>query len=100
MTNHIFDMFNPTSFWVENAWDRYKKLHDSFGPKIIPLTIDEVGDYSIYVKENLSGIFGIKIKNHLTKYVLATKDGGSVLYFHEKLGDSLKMYNVIYVEVL
>ena len=100
MTNNIFDTSNPTSSLMENAWDIYKKLHNSFGPKIIPLTIDEVGDYSIYVKENLSGIFGVKIKNQLTNYVLATKDGGSVLYFHEKLGDSLKMYNVIYVEVL
>jgi len=100
MTNNIFDTSNPNSSWVETAWDIYKKLHDSFGPKIIPLTINEVGDYSIYVKENLSGIFSVKIKNHLTKYVLATKDGGSVLYFHEKLGDSLKMYNIIYVEVL
>ena len=78
----------------------YRKLHDSFGSKIIPLTIDEVGDYSIYVRENLSGISGVKIKNHLTNYVLATKDGGSVLYFHEKLDDSLKMYNVIYAKCL
>lgn len=100
MTNHIFDMSNPTSSWVENVWDIYKKLHNPFGPKIIPLTIDEVGDYSIYVKENLSGIPGVEIKSHLTNYVLATKDGGSVLYFHEKLDDSLKMYNVIYAKCL
>ena len=100
MTNHIFDTSNPTFFWVENAWDIYKKLHNSFGPKIIPLTIDEVGDYSIYVRENLSGISGVKIKNHLTNCVLATKDGGFVLYFHEKLDDSLKMYNVIYAKCL
>lgn len=100
MTNNIFDTSNPNSSWVETAWDIYKKLHDSFGPKIIPLTIDEVGDYSIYVKENLSGIPGVEIKSHLTNYVLATKDGGSVLYFHEKLDDSLKMYNVIYAKCL
>lgn len=98
MTNHIFDTSNPNPSWAENMWDIYRKMHGFF--TIIPLTIDEVGDYSIYVKENLSGISGIKIKNHLTNYVLATKDGGSVLYFHEKLDDSLKMYNVIYAKVL
>lgn len=100
MTNHIFDTSNPNCDWAENMWDMYKKLYGYFKPKIIPLTIDEVGDYSIYVKENLSGIPGVKIKNHLTNYVLATKDGGSVLYFHEKLDDSLKMYNVIYAKCL
>lgn len=100
MTNHIFDTSNPDPSWAENMWDMYKKLHGYFKPKIIPLTIDEVGDYSIYVKENLSGIPGVKIKNHLTNYVLATKDGGSVLYFHKKLDDSLKMYNVIYAKIL
>ena len=100
MTNHIFDTSNPNYDWLEKAWDMYRELHGYFEPKIIPLTIDEVGDYSIYVKENLSGISGVEIKNHLTNYVLATKDGGSVLYFHEKLDDSLKMYNVIYAKVL
>jgi len=100
MTNNIFDLFNPTSSWTENMWDRYRELHGFWRPKIVPLTIDKVGDYSIYVRENLLYAPGIEIKGYLSDTILSTEGGGSIIYFHEKLDDSLKMYNVIYSEVL
>lgn len=100
MANHIFDTSNPNSSWVENAWYIYKKLHDSFGPKIVPLTIGEVGDYSIYVGENLLHASGIEIKGYLSDAILSAEGGGSIIYFPEKLDDSLKMYNVIYAKIL
>ena len=100
MTNHIIDTSNPDPYWAVNMWDIYRKLHGYFEPKIIPLTIDEVGDYSIYVKENLFRISGIEIKGYVSDSIIPTEGGGSVLYFHEKLDDSLKMYNVIYAKCL
>lgn len=100
MTNHIFNTSNPNSSWVENAWDIYRKLHSSFGPKIVPLTIYEVGDYSIYVRENLLHASGIEIKGYLSDTILSTENGGSIIYFPKKLDDSLRMYNVIYAKCL
>lgn len=100
MTNHIFDTSNPIPSWAENMWDMYKKLHGYFKPKIIPLTIDKVGDYSIYVRENLLYVSGIEIKGYLSDTILSAEDGGSIIYFPKKLDDSLKMYNVIYAKCL
>lgn len=100
MTNHIFDISNPNPSWAENMWDMYKKLHGFYEPKIVPLTIEEVGDYSIYVKEDLFRISGIEIKGYISDSIISSLGGGSIIYFHEKLDDSLKMYNIIYAKVL
>lgn len=100
MMNHIFDMSNPNPSWAENMWDMYKKLHGFYEPKIVPLTIGEVGDYSIYVRENLLHASGIEIKGYLSDTILSAEDGGSIIYFPEKLDDSLRMYNVIYAKCL
>ena len=55
----------------------------------------EVGDYSIYIHENLNGIYQIGIFNdkgntYISKEILASSEG-SIVYFNEKITPDIKV---------
>ena len=70
--------------------------------KNIPLTIIEVGQYSIYVKEELNDIdkvlLGDSCVSNMSSEIVANP-GGSIIYFPNPIPEKYKYYNVVYVKV-
>lgn len=65
-----------------------------FGAKHVVFRPNEVGDYSIYIKENLDGILQIGIlseeKWYVSKEILSSSEG-SVVYFDKKIIPDIKV---------
>ena len=67
----------------------------------IPLTIIEVGQYSIYVKEELNDIEKIILGDLCVSNMsseIVTNPGGSIIYFLNPIPEKYKYYNVVYVK--
>ena len=68
----------------------------------IPLTIVEVSQYSIYVKEELNSIDKVILGDSCVKNMsseIVTNPGGSIIYFPNPIPEKYKYYNVVYVKV-
>ena len=65
-----------------------------FGARHVVFRPNEVGDYSIYIKENLDGILQIGIlsegKWYVSKEILSSSEG-SVVYFDKKIIPDIKV---------
>ena len=76
---------------VEQGWDML-----IFNYK--PLTIIEIGDYSMLVKESYTPYKVTDVKGNKVVESITTSEG-TILYFSDKLPEELKYYNVVYVNV-
>lgn len=63
-----------------------------------PLTIIEIGDYSMLVKESYTPSKVTDVKGNKVVESITTSEG-SILYFSDKLPEELKYYSVVYVNV-
>ena len=63
-----------------------------------PLTIIEMGDYSMLVKESYTPSRVTDVKGNKVVESITTSEG-TILYFSDKLPEELKYYNVVYVNV-
>ena len=63
-----------------------------------PLTIIEMGDYSMLVKESYTPSRITDVKGNKVVESITTSEG-TILYFSDKLPEELKYYNVVYVNV-
>lgn len=63
-----------------------------------PLTIIEMGDYSMLVKESYTPYKVTDVKGNKVVESITTSEG-TILYFSDKLPEELKHYNVIYANL-
>lgn len=63
-----------------------------------PLTIIEIGDYSMLVKESYTPYKVTDVKGNKVVESITTSEG-TILYFSNKLPEELKHYNVIYAKL-
>lgn len=63
-----------------------------------PLTIIEMGDYSMLVKESYAPYKVTDVKGNKVVESVTTSEG-TILYFSDKLPEELKHYNVIYANL-
>lgn len=87
----IIDKADTGPICVEQGWDMH-----IFNYK--PLTIIEMGDYSMLVKESYAPYKVTDVKGNKVVESITTSEG-TILYFSDKLPEELKHYNVIYANL-